>query len=54
MKLANRTARLGIKKFIPSILLLNPEKNILNSNFCKRPLINPANTTGAPLCAQKN
>ena len=35
MKLANGTTCLGIKKFTPSILLLNPEKNILNSNFVK-------------------
>jgi len=36
MKQSNGAACLGIKKFTPSILLLNPEKNILNPNFFER------------------
>lgn len=33
MKLPNRMACLRIKKFTPSILWLNPEKNILNQTL---------------------
>jgi len=33
MKQSNGAACLGIKKFTPSILSLNPEKNILNSQI---------------------
>jgi hypothetical protein len=57
MKLVKGTPCLRIKKLTPSILLLNPEKNILNSNFVKDHY-KPVNTTGhiemVPLCAQKN
>ena len=38
-------ACLFIKKFTPSILLLNPEKNILNPKFLKD-IMKPVNKTG--------